>query len=258
MDAGRGCRVWHCAKRASSLHRPSAFTLIELLVVISIVALLIAILLPALQNGRAVARSVACLSNERQIGVLFYTYAEENKGWIPPTMNRYDVTPFPFRGWYNFMFAQMGIGATSDAPKVFYCPDFPGIVNKPRGCYAMNQYVGNEDAAWSRSVWDYSTNNWNSASKYYNLHQTKQPSNVYLVSDTYNNSSGSAIYQMETDSATGDTVSRWHLDRINVLFMDSSAKTVSRLADARGRWSPGYLPWMNRTTYSTTYPLPTD
>jgi len=61
----------------------AAFTLIELLVVISIIALLIGILLPALGAARSTARDMACLSNQRQIGIGLYAYAQEHKGTLP-------------------------------------------------------------------------------------------------------------------------------------------------------------------------------
>jgi prepilin-type N-terminal cleavage/methylation domain-containing protein len=60
------------------------FTLIELLVVISIIALLIAILLPVLGEARRTARDVACLTNVRQLGQLMNQYAYDNDGRTMP------------------------------------------------------------------------------------------------------------------------------------------------------------------------------
>ena len=62
-----------------------AFTLIELLVVITIVALLIAMLLPAIKSAREVARSAMCLSNEHQMLVGFNGYAEDFDAIVPPS-----------------------------------------------------------------------------------------------------------------------------------------------------------------------------
>lgn len=66
---------------ASSPNR--AFTLIELLVVISIIALLISILLPALVSAREAGRRTACASNLRQVGLAAHTYAVEHGGLVP-------------------------------------------------------------------------------------------------------------------------------------------------------------------------------
>jgi len=65
-------------------HRSTyGFTLIELLVVISIIALLIAILLPTLSAARLTAYNVKCLSNLKQLGIWGTAYAAENQGYIP-------------------------------------------------------------------------------------------------------------------------------------------------------------------------------
>jgi len=66
------------------VEKRKAFTLVELLVVISIIALLVSILMPALSKAREQAKRVVCSSGLRQIGLLLEYYCEDNNGKYPP------------------------------------------------------------------------------------------------------------------------------------------------------------------------------
>ena len=76
----------------------SGFTLIELLVVISIIALLVGILLPALSAARQSAQKVVCLSNVRQTGVAIVSYATDNSNYHPIYIysDRWNQTPWNY------------------------------------------------------------------------------------------------------------------------------------------------------------------
>ena len=81
--------------------RQTAFTLVELLVVIGIIAVLIAILLPALQAARRQAAMVQCQSNMKQIALGMMMYINANKGKHPPTVVNPDgTTIYPKRWWW--------------------------------------------------------------------------------------------------------------------------------------------------------------
>ncbi|HEV2295941.1 MAG TPA: type II secretion system protein [Tepidisphaeraceae bacterium] len=77
---GEGRHTGHIPGRPN---RASGFTLVELLVVIGVVAILIALLLPALTKAQEAARRASCLSNLRQVHQAFAIYALENKDQVP-------------------------------------------------------------------------------------------------------------------------------------------------------------------------------
>lgn len=153
-----------------------AFTLVELLVVIGIIAVLIAILLPALGKARRAASTAKCAASLKDLGNAFQMYAIEYKGYFPPAQLRpagppyytLDATQYPFQSsggenlypyWFNFIQkyvtkGSVGVNTTSvtelaDArlkTVIWGCPEWTGIVsgaagdgiNRVQVGYAMN------------------------------------------------------------------------------------------------------------------------
>lgn len=106
--------------RVESAPRRLAFTLIELLVVISIIALLIALLLPAIKLARESARTASCLSQLRQIGIGFRVYLDDHDQWFPYGVDYgYGGAAWP-----------MAIQQYLSNPDVWHCPSHGESVHR--------------------------------------------------------------------------------------------------------------------------------
>lgn len=107
-----------------------AFTLIELLVVIGIVAVLAALLLPAVSLVKDAARQVGCVNNQRQCMLAIITYADDNEGLTTgaDTTGSVPALPGP-RHWYSklMLFDYMGGEWVVGWP----APDGNGVINSP-------------------------------------------------------------------------------------------------------------------------------
>jgi prepilin-type processing-associated H-X9-DG protein/prepilin-type N-terminal cleavage/methylation domain-containing protein len=115
---------------AKSDHNSPAFTLVELMVVIGIIAVLIAILLPALQSARRAAQATKCLSNLRQLSMAFVSYSINHRGCIIPSYTMTGVsgvdgsgTGLPLEGWASILDRDKYVAGDREYNRsVFTCP----------------------------------------------------------------------------------------------------------------------------------------
>lgn len=105
-------------------HHTDSFTLIELLVVVAIIAILAALLLPALSRARESSRSATCMNNLRQLGYLNLMYASDNGGMCP---DLWEPAPVSLTWHLRLMTTGYVQPPTAGKPNIFLCPS-----QKPR------------------------------------------------------------------------------------------------------------------------------
>ncbi len=195
------------------------FTLIELLVVIAIIAILAAMLLPALSKAREKARQASCISNLKQLGVVFMMYVTDYSEYFPPYGDG-------VRTWPE-IFAKVDYINAARA-KFLVCPSLPmsryGSSNwQYEAAYGYNYHdIGSSYNSARYGTWTlYPTAK---------LSRIKRPSSTYLLMDTACNVGNlhlSKYYVENSGSVVGEGFPyARHMNNLNILFVDGHAGSV--------------------------------
>ncbi|BAM03447.1 type II secretion system protein [Phycisphaera mikurensis] len=245
---------------------PMGFTLIELLVVISIIALLIGILLPALGAARSSARDMQCLSNTRQVAIAATAYATDNKDYSVRATSNGAFTADNITEYWS---GKLVIGEYGATVEMYQCPVFepdPSFTFDPYDGSALGAMLANPGHINWRMI-DYGTN-WytvsgrrsyarpgetgqQAAARSIQTYNLADASNTIFVADSwYEAFAGAAnqrgIYVIGGIPTNGGGVHARHGNQtINIGYMDGHASAFGvediRFNQPGGPWDPDNL-----------------
>lgn len=228
-------------------------TILELLVVLSVIALLVAALLPAVTSSRESSRTSGCVSTLHQIGVGISNYAQANNGYLPAYAD--SAAPYDHR-WYDTLVYDTGLGSGASIGKThLVCPTFTpynnaGVTNSL--CYGVN-FPG--VMSWLETPPSSSP----PPTLTGGAKLVKVPAEVFLVGDAFNpaDEPSSAIFNpvaypftndVDNDGVTDTNFSlfayngldpRHGMRSANFVFADAAVRTVKLsdwLENANGMW----------------------
>lgn len=222
----------------------SAFTLVELLVVIAIVGLLAGLTIPAIAGARGKANDSKCLSNLRQIGLAFLSFASDNNGYLPRGNNNTDDTGTAGREYYkaiyNYIPTLNNKMSGKQVNKVFLCPAEKQPPDQSTSCTQYTASFALE--AGNSSTTDTGMNGNGPRS----LASIESPTKTILLVD---GKIGISSYAYQTESSTTWNALRSDLDKPDpattekVKFRHSSGSAINAVyADGHA----GTIKWSER------------
>ncbi|HXC98458.1 MAG TPA: prepilin-type N-terminal cleavage/methylation domain-containing protein [Verrucomicrobiae bacterium] len=128
---------------ATTAMKSRAFTFIELMIVIAIIAILAALLLPAVSRTKELGRSAVCLNNLHQIGLGLQIYVQDNQNKLPIMYDRATNNTPPAGPAIN----QVLLPYVSGVSNIFHCPsDNRSLFELTGSSYAWNDLLNGQDA----------------------------------------------------------------------------------------------------------------